>query len=66
MLCLVRLLLISHSKTIPNRKLRGRTKDNAKWVLVLTLILRYTFRPNFFSNSASEIWIMVGRPWGQQ
>ena len=25
-----------------------------------------TFRPNFFSNSASEIWIMVGRPWGQQ
>ncbi len=23
-------------------------------------------RPNFFSNSTSEIWIMVGRPWGQQ
>ncbi len=26
----------------------------------------YTFRPNFFSNSAFEIWIMVGRPCGQQ
>jgi hypothetical protein len=25
-----------------------------------------TFRPNFFSNSASEIWIIVGRPCGQQ
>jgi hypothetical protein len=27
---------------------------------------RYTFRPNFFSNSTSEIWIIVGRPCGQQ
>lgn len=25
-----------------------------------------TFRPNFFSSSEFEIWIMVGRPWGQQ
>ena len=25
-----------------------------------------TLRPNFLSNSASEIWIMVGRPCGQQ
>ena len=25
-----------------------------------------TLRPNFFSSSAFEIWIMVGRPWGQQ
>jgi hypothetical protein len=24
------------------------------------------FRPNFFSNSAREIWIIVGRPCGQQ
>ena len=27
---------------------------------------RYTFRPNFFSSSPNEIWIMVGRPCGQQ
>ena len=25
-----------------------------------------TFRPNFFSSSDSEIWIIVGRPCGQQ
>src|SRR5215475_1480565 len=27
---------------------------------------RYTLRPNFFSSSANEIWIIVGRPCGQQ
>jgi len=26
----------------------------------------YAFRPNFFSNSPKLIWIIVGRPWGQQ
>ena len=26
----------------------------------------YTFRPNFFSSSPNEIWIIVGRPCGQQ
>ena len=26
----------------------------------------YTLRPNFFSSSPNEIWIIVGRPCGQQ
>jgi hypothetical protein len=45
----------------------GATRDN----LTTGALLRPTqhhqiLRPNFFSNSAFEIWIMVGRPCGQQ
>ena len=40
--------------------------DSTTLICAIREIRSYTFLPNFFSSSANEIWIMVGRPCGQQ
>src|SRR5436309_15776721 len=48
------------------RHRRSKNFDRSQLLNASTFQLLQTLRPNFFSSSAFEIWIMVGRPCGQQ
>jgi hypothetical protein len=57
----------NRADNIAKRLDTARRLQNARLQSAAGRVFRYqTLRPNFFSNSVSEIWIMVGRPWGQQ
>ena len=49
----------------PGEHRKSSRRSPRRTASTLTSVLQI-FRPNFFSSSASEIWIMVGRPCGQQ
>jgi hypothetical protein len=60
-------ILIEHADpNAENIYLFDLHSENTQPFNISTPQLLQTLRPNFFSSSAFEIWIMVGRPCGQQ
>ncbi len=58
--------MIRSWKAVSKRFLRFGRNDRMSGMVARIAADSYTFRPNFFSSSPNEIWIIVGRPCGQQ